>query len=168
MQFSEGQTVIHPHHGPATVTKIVERRVRDRVLHYVYLTVHGTELEVAIPLETADEIGLRAVCGREQITALLEVLAAPSDQEEQQWSRRMKANHERLRTGELLIVASLIRDMTRRSEEHGLSAGERDLLKLARRPVLAEIALSLGLSEEDATELLESAVEGRTSMSVAV
>ncbi len=160
MQFSAGQTVIHPHHGPVTVVETFERPVRGVPRRYLGLQVHRSNLRIAVPLDRTDEIGLRPVSAATQVSELLDVLRAPSDEQEETWSRRFKANQEKLRLGNLLTTAGVVRDLTRRQEERGLSYGEKDMLKHARRPVLAELALSLGLTDEDAERLLASAVLG--------
>lgn len=160
MQFVDGQTVVHPHHGPATVTGVVDRRFRDTRRRYVGLRVHRTDLDVMVPMDQAEEIGLRRVCSLAEIDEILGVLHAPTGDEEELWSRRMKANHERLRLGDLRTTAEVVRDLVRRQEAKGLSAGEKDLLRSASRPVLAELCLALSLTDEEADEALEAAVLG--------
>lgn len=158
MQFSQGQTVVHPHHGPATVTEIADRKIGATTAQYLVLQVHRTNLDIAVPVEKADEVGLRAVYGEVELRRLFEVLQAPSDEEEQSWARRLKANQEKLRNGDPLMTAGVVRDLSRRLTARGLSAGERDMLKQARRPLLAEIVLSLGVSDEQAEQMLDGAV----------
>ncbi|WP_066581667.1 CarD family transcriptional regulator [Cellulomonas timonensis] len=160
MQFSEGQTVIHPHHGPATITQMVDRTINGTSRRYVHLQVHQTSLEVAVPLDTAEEVGLRPVYAESQAHELIAVLRAPSGEQEENWSRRFKANQEKLRVGELNMTAEVVRDLTRRQEERGLSTGEKEMLQSARQPVLAELALSLSLDETEVDRLVDTAVRG--------
>lgn len=160
MQFSEGQTVVHPQHGPATVTQVFERLVRGETKSYVELQVHRVELRVSVPVDRADEIGLRAPRAATELQDLWRVLCEPTVHEEEQWSRRMKGNQERLRVGDFLITAEVVRDLTRRQETHGLSAGEKDLLKNARQPLVVELSLSLGLTDEAAEQVIDAAIRG--------
>ena len=167
MKFFDGKTVVHPHHGPAVVTGVVDRRIRDTRREYVQLRVHSTELDVMVPMDQAKEIGLRRISSTKEIDQILEALHAPSEEQSSVWSRRMKANQDKLRTGDLLVVAEVIRDLTRRQEERGLSTGEKDLLRQATRPVAAELALALGLTDEQAEAALEDAVLGENRLTVA-
>ncbi|MFD1507127.1 CarD family transcriptional regulator [Georgenia yuyongxinii] len=160
MQFSAGQVVVHPHHGPATITEITTRILRGVPTNYLSLQVHRTNLVVAVPMDKVDEVGVRAVFDRGQIESLFEVLQAASGQEEEQWSRRQKANHEKLLTGDLFAAAGVVRDLTRRLDTKGLSWGEKDMLRDARKPLLAEIALSLDLSDDEAVAALDAAIVG--------
>jgi len=98
MQFREGQTVIHPHHGPATVTQAFERLVGGASRCYVRLAVHRSDLSIAVPVDTADEVGLRPVYDEPQLQQLREVLCGPSGEEEN-WSHRFKANQDSSSSG---------------------------------------------------------------------
>ncbi|TRW43632.1 CarD family transcriptional regulator [Georgenia yuyongxinii] len=160
MQLSAGQVVVHPHHGPATVTEITTRTLRGVPTSFLSLQVHRTDLVVAVPMDKVGEVGVRAVFDRDQIASLFEILQAPTGQEEEQWSRRQKANHERLLTGDLFAAAGVVRDLTRRLDTKGLSWGEKDMLRDARKPLLAEIALSLDLSDDGAVAALDAAIAG--------
>jgi CarD family transcriptional regulator len=160
MRFTAGQTVIHPHHGPATVIEVFDRTMKGEVRHYLGLEAHRSTLRVAVPVEKVDEVGLRRVASETQARELLEVLRGPSDVMEETWSRRFKANQEKLRLGNLLVTAGVVRDLMRRETERGLSAGEKGMLRHAERPVLAELALSLSLADGEVEDLLRSTVLG--------
>lgn len=158
MQFTPGQTLVHPQHGPATVVQVVDRTVAGSVRTYVQLHVQDNNLRIAIPVDHADAVGLRPVSGPAAIAALLETLGSGASHEEAMWSRRMKANQDRLRTGDLLVVAGVVRDIARRDLDHGVSAGEKDLLRHARRPLVIELAVALEISEDDADARIDQAI----------
>lgn len=160
MQFSQGQLVIHPHHGPATVQSTMTRTIGGVERGYVELLVHRSNLTVSFPIDTADEIGIRPVLSLEQLEEILDVLQAPSEPFEKQWSRRMKGHQERLLLGDLKVTAAVVRDLLRRDLESGLSPAEKDLLKNARRPLVGEFVEALRVSDERAEELLVAAVSG--------
>lgn len=162
MQFAVGQTVVHPQHGPSTVTRLVKRSIHGVSRSYVDLQVHRTDLRVSVPVESARDVGIRPPWTAAELQDLWEVLREPTFQEEEQWSRRMKGNHEKLRLGDLLRIAEVVRDLTRRQETKGVSAGEKDLLKQARQLLAVEIGISLGLSDHDAEALLDAAILGES------
>lgn len=158
MKFHVGQTVIHPHHGPATVTKVMTRKVRGDQVEYAELEIVSSKLMVSIPVAKAEEIGIRDVAGVKELDRLAEVLSGPTVSEEPQWSRRYKANRASIATGDPLQLAAVVRDLVRRRERGSLSLGEKDLLKEASAPLLAEIALAVAVSEEDAREIMHSMI----------
>lgn len=158
MKFSEGQVIVHPHHGPPTVTAITTRVIRDEPRQYLRLEVVGSDLVVGVPVAGAEEVGVRPVLGPHALCDVLAVLAAPSSQEDAGWSRRIKANVERLRTGDVTTVAGLVRDLMRRQEDTGLSLGEKDLLRDAKAPLVTEVAVVLGVDEPAAEATIDAAV----------
>lgn len=158
MQFSEGQIVVHPHHGPCTVAGVTTRTVRGVATSYIDLAVHAKEMSICVPVHNVAEVGLRQVLDAQGLSELLEVLREPTGEEEAGWSRRFKNNVEQLRTGDLFATATVVRDLTRRQAEKGVSWGEKDLLRHARQPVVTELALALSLTEEEAEHALEEAI----------
>lgn len=160
MQFEVGKTVVHPQHGPATIVQVFQRTIRDEQQDYIELEVQRSDLKISVPVKLAEEIGIRDPRTVEELGELWEVLAAPTEHEEEQWSRRMKDNQERLRLGDLLSTAGVVRDLTRRSEAKGLSAGEKDMLRSAIQPIVVEVGLTLGISDEEAEQVLDNAIKG--------
>jgi len=158
MNFSEGQVVVHPHHGPATVTAITTRVIRGEQRQYVKLEVFQSNLVVGVPLAAAAELGVRPLLGSSGISDLFAVLSGPTGPVQSGWSRRIKEDVERLRTGNVATIAALVRDLTRRQHDKGLSLGEKNLLRDARGPLLAEVAIVLAVDEEEAAGLVDAAV----------
>lgn len=162
MRFTTGQVVVHPHHGPATVTGTFSRTVRGEEMHYLQLVVKHNALELALPVAKAEELGIRPVMSAGKVAEIFDRLTAETGFEESQWSRRIKHNVDRLNSGDVLIQAELVRDLTRRDADKGLSLGERDLLRDARRPVVDELSIVLDLPAEETLRVLEAAVTDGT------
>jgi CarD family transcriptional regulator len=160
MQYEPGQTVVHPHHGPCTVTGQLTRTIKGVDVTYLQLHVIRTGMTIAVPLDKCDEVGVRPVADRETVERLIEVLQAPSDPEEDHWSRRIKANHDKLMLGDLMVTAAVARNLARRGMDGHLSNAEKEMLRQAREPVLGELAEALRLSEDEAEELFLAAVRG--------
>lgn len=165
--LSPGQTVVHPHHGPASVRGITERKMRGERREYVELRVLRTDMEVMVPMDQVGELGLRPVSTHAEIDEVLAVLQAPTSDMPDQWSRRMKANTDKVRLGDLRVTAEVVRDLTRRQADKGISTGERDLLRDASEPILAEIGLALSLTDEQAEAALEKAILGEERVTAA-
>lgn len=161
MQFSKGQVVVHPQHGPATVEQVTSRVVQGVTRRYVSLAVHADGMTVALPVEVAEEVGVRPVMDPAHVREVLGVLVAESEPFDKVWSRRQKNNTERLRSGDLPQIAALVRDLTRRNDEKPISYGEGNLVREGLELLAAELAIVLRVSEERAVELVESAVRDR-------
>lgn len=153
MSFHEGQIIVHPHHGPALVRSIRTRGINE--IRYLVLEIRSSKLIDWVPLEKADSIGLRPVMSREELEKVFDVLRAPADAEQPQWSKRFKENTELLSTGDLMDTARVVRNLTLRERNKGLSRAEQDMLREARKPLLTELTVSLGISEEAAAVMVE-------------
>ncbi|WP_341392840.1 CarD family transcriptional regulator [Arthrobacter sp. G119Y2] len=154
MPLSKGQILVHPHHGPAVVDSFqIHPRLQKEC---VVLEVQASHLLVWVPVDQVERVGLRPVLDPAGLEALFQVLKAPAEQEDTQWSRRFKDNTERLATGDPLVIAAVVRNLMLRNAAAGLSQAERDMLRQARKPLLTEISLALGISEDDAGVQLDS------------
>ena len=158
MNYFPGQVLVHPHHGPATVAKIATRKVGKSQKRYLKLDVHDAELSVGIPLEQAEEMGVRPLLDADGLREIFDVLLAPTGEKEKVWSRRVKRSADQLRSGDIRIIAGLIRDLTRWNEEKRLSFGEAKTLRDALTPFVAEVALVLAVDEEEASAVVDAAV----------
>lgn len=165
VQLIPGQKVIHPQHGPAEVLGLTERSIKGNAITYVQLRICENGLEIMVPMSKVEEVGIRAVAGRAMLDELAEVLTAPSGQIEQQWARRYKAQKMEAASGDPMRIAAVVRDLLRRREDKGMSQAERELLREASAPLLAEIALAVDTTEDKARGVLRALVlEGTTAV----
>ncbi|MDQ6875474.1 MAG: CarD family transcriptional regulator [Actinomycetota bacterium] len=155
MTFTVGETVVYPHHGAALIEAIETRLVKGEERLYLVLKVAQGDLTVRVPAENAEFVGLRDVVGKEGLDEVFEVLRAPHTEEPTNWSRRYKANVEKIQSGNVNKVAEVVRDLWRRDRERGLSAGEKRMLSKARQILVSELALAEGTNEDKAELLLD-------------
>src|SRR5699024_4659761 len=116
------------------------------------------DLVVSIPLERTEESGLRPVLDADSWQEVFDILAGPGEPEISNWSRRIEANTARLRICEVTTIGGLVRDLTRREQDKGLSFGERNLLREALEPLAAETAIALSVKPEEVEEMIEAAI----------
>ena len=133
MTFKVGDTVVYPHHGAARIEEIETRTIKGAEMTYLVLKVDKGDLTVRVPADNAELVGVRDVVGQEGLERVFEVLRAPHTEEPTNWSRRYKANLEKLASGDVNKVAEVVRDLWRRDQERGLSAGEKRMLAKARQ-----------------------------------
>lgn len=158
MNLQPGHTVVHPHHGPATVVSTMTRTMRGEEVEYVNLELTDGKLQVSVPAASLEDIGIRELASEADLRSLAEVLAGPSGHQEAQWSRRIKACREEVASGDPVRLARVVRDLVRRGETTALGTAEKDLLRQATAPLVAEIALSRGVPQEVADEVIRAMV----------
>jgi len=155
MIFEVGETVVYPHHGAVTIIEIKHRLIRGEERMYLKLAVADGDLVIEVPADNVDLVGVRDVIGPEGLDAVFDVLRAPDIDEPTNWSRRYKANVEKLASGNVIKVSEVVRDLWRRDRQHGLSAGEKRMLAKARQVLVAELALAEKTDEEQASHVLD-------------
>jgi CarD family transcriptional regulator len=155
MVFKVGETVVYPHHGAAVIEAIKTRVIKGEEKIYLVLKVAQGDLTIEVPSANAEIVGVRDVVGQEGLDHVFEVLRAPHTEEPTNWSRRYKANVEKLASGDVNKVAEVVRDLWRRDRERGLSAGEKRMLSKARQILVSELALAEGTNEDKAEVLLD-------------
>ncbi|NCD20992.1 MAG: CarD family transcriptional regulator, partial [Actinobacteria bacterium] len=147
---------VYPHHGAALIEDIRTRKIRGEEKLYLRLRVAQGDLTIEVPAENVDIVGVRDVVGKEGLERVFEVLRAEYTEEPTNWSRRYKANVEKIASGDVIKVAEVVRDLSRRESNRGLSAGEKRMLAKARQILESEIALAENASEEQAKERINS------------
>ena len=155
MTFSVGDTVVYPHHGAALIESIEMREIGGQERKYLVLRVAQGDLTVRVPADNVDLVGVRDVVSQEGLDHVFEVLRQPYTEEPTNWSRRYKANLEKLASGDVIKVAEVVRDLWRRDQDRGLSAGEKRMLAKARQILVSELALAEKKDEDEGEVILD-------------
>jgi CarD family transcriptional regulator len=155
MTFNVGDTVVYPHHGAAVIEALETRTIKGQAREYLVLRVAQGDLTVRVPADNIDLVGVRDVVNQEGLDRVFNVLRQPYTEEPTNWSRRYKANLEKLASGDVIKVAEVVRDLWRRERERGLSAGEKRMLAKARQILVSELALAEKTNEDKAEAILD-------------
>jgi CarD family transcriptional regulator len=155
MKFVVGETVVYPHHGAAKIVEVADKTLRGETKTYLQLKVAQGELTIWVPAENVEMVGVRDVIDKKGVEQVFGVLRAEFIEEPTNWSRRYKANLEKLASGDVVKVSEVVRDLWRRDQDRGLSAGEKRMLVEARQILVSELALAKKTDEEKASALLD-------------
>ncbi|MCU1425714.1 MAG: CarD family transcriptional regulator [Microbacteriaceae bacterium] len=156
MIFEVGEVVVYPHHGAATITKVTTRSIKGEDKTYITLTVIGSTLSIELPVDNVELVGVRDVIDSAGVEAVYDVLRGEAEEEATNWSRRFKANTEKMGSGDVYRVSEVVRDLWRRDQRAVLSAGEKHMLIKSRQIIVSELSLAQGSSEADAIATLDA------------
>ena len=162
MPFEVGDKVVYPHHGAATIERL--EKVSDPLgvrRDYLVLRLAYGELTLKVPADNAAEIGLRDVINDEEVEEVFAVLRKREARMPTNWSRRFKNHVEKLKSGDIYQVAEVVRNLTIRERDKGLSAGEKRMLGKARQILVSELTFALNV-DEDTAEMKLDEVLGKT------
>ena len=155
MKFEVGETVVYPHHGAAEIIEVSKKTVRGESQTSLKLRVAQGDLIIQVPAANVEMVGVRDVIDKKGVKQVFDVLRAEFVEEPTNWSRRYKANLEKLASGDVVKVSEVVRDLWRRDQDRGLSAGEKRMLAKARQILISELALARKVDEEKASAELD-------------
>ncbi|GGD05875.1 CarD family transcriptional regulator [Nocardioides daphniae] len=156
MTYTVGETVVYPNHGAAVIEDIEMRTIKGEDRQYLVLRIVAQQdLVVRVPSNNLDLVGVRDVVDRDGLDRVFDILRASHVEEPTNWSRRYKANLEKLHSGDVMKVSEVVRDLWRRERDRGLSAGEKRMLAKARQILVSELALAEKTNEDKAEAILD-------------
>ena len=153
--FSVGDLVVHPMHGAGVIDAIVREKVAGSTQDYYVFKMPVGGLVLKIPTDNCGSIGVRALSTAAQIEEIFHKIPSLPVEINSNWNRRYRENMERIKSGNLLEVARVIKTLMRRDKQRGLSNGERKMLHSAKQILLSELVLA----EDSGYEELEKRVE---------
>ncbi len=157
-KFAVGDKVVYPHHGAATIEKLEEKTAFGQTRDYFILRIAYGDMTVSVPADNTEGVGLREVINDEEVEEVFAVLGKKEARMPTNWSRRYKNHIEKLKSGDIYQVAEVVRNLSLRDTDKGLSAGEKRMLGNARRILVSELSFALNVDEEEAEKRLAEAL----------
>lgn len=153
--YEIGDKVVYPHHGAGKITNKEEREVLGQTREYLTIQILYNEMTVRVPTENADKAGLRKVIGEEEVEAVLAVLRDDGTQMPKNWNRRFKHNRDKIKTGDIFELAEVVRNLSIRDLDKGLSTGEKQMFGRAKKILASELMYARDMEEEQAVDFLD-------------
>ena len=140
--FKIGDRIAHPMHGAGVIDKIEEKKINGTVRKYYILNIPVGGMVVMIPTESTEAIGVRPIVTADIAEKIINSLSKIESDMTQNWNRRYRENMLRIKSGDLIEVAKVIKGLMERDSQKGLSTGERKMLHSAKQIFISEIVLS--------------------------
>jgi len=154
--YQIGDKIVHPMHGAGVIDRIVEEKISGKLVSFYVFKMPISGLTLKIPVENSEMIGIRSISPMEAIEAVIEQIPQLSVDMTANWNHRYRENMERIKSGDLLEVAGVIKALMHRDSERGLSNGERKMLHSAKQILISEIVLSESVAYPDAEARVNS------------
>ncbi len=153
--YKVGDKVVYPHHGAGTVVKKEKREVLGEKREYLTIKILHNDMTVNVPSENAEKVGLRKVIGEDGVKVVLKALTSGGTQMPKNWNRRFKHNRDKMKTGDILELAEVVRNLSLRDNEKGLSTGEKQMFVKAKKILASELMYAKAMDEDQAAEWLD-------------
>ena len=155
--FNVGDKIVYPMHGAGTIDAIEEKDILGEKQNYYIIKMPG-EVKVMVPIAKAEEVGVRNVINKAEAGKVLEVLEANETEMSNNWNKRYKENMEKMKSGSIYEVADVVRNLSYKQKEKGLSTGEKKMLNNAKQILVSELVLAEHASENEVENLVENKI----------
>ena len=158
--FNVGDKIVYPMHGAGVIETIEERSILDEKQSYYIIKMPG-EVKVMVPTAKAEEIGVRNIIDKETAGKVINVLEQDSTEMSMKWNKRYRDNVEKMKSGDIFEVADIVRNLSFKQKDKGLSTTEKKMLLNAKQILVSELVLA----ESKGKDEIESLVENKINMS---
>ncbi len=167
--FKVGDKVVYPHHGAGTVVKKEQREVLGQKREYLTIKILHNDMTVNVPCENAEAVGLRRVIDEQMVEKVLKALQGSGTVMPKNWNRRFKHNRDKMKTGDIFELAEVVRNLSLRDHEKGLSTGEKQMFVKAKKILASELMYAKAMDEAEAgvwlDEVLSTVANGKKKSS---
>jgi len=161
-KFQKGELVIHPIHGPGIIEAIEEKKILNTSCHYYILKLMRDSVEkIMIPVTTAKKLGIRRPETKERVEEAIDILKTEPEHKIEKitnWSSAYRQNMNRIKTGDILEIARVLKLLWERNKEKPLGLKDEDMMNSAKKLLVYELALTKNLKESEAEVIIEEAL----------
>ena len=154
--YKVGDKVVYPHHGAGTVVKKETREVLGEKREYLTIQILHNDMTVNVPAENAEAVGLRKVINEDTVKEVVKALTGNGTTMPKNWNRRFKHNRDKMKTGDIFELAEVVRNLSLRDRDKGLSTGEKQMFVKAKKILISELMYAKGMDEEETAEWLDA------------
>ncbi|HPW99326.1 MAG TPA: CarD family transcriptional regulator [Sedimentibacter sp.] len=156
--FNLGDKVVYPMHGAGVIETMESKEILGEIRNYYVLKMPIGEMKLMIPVDNVNNIGLRNIIDKKTVEEVYNVLKQEAEINDSNWNKRYRDNMTKMKTGDIFEVAEVVRDLTYRDKEKGLSTGEKKMLVSAKQMLISEITLSTGTDSREIQEYMEEII----------
>ena len=155
--FKIGDKIVYPMHGAGVIETIEERSILDETQSYYIIKMPG-EVKVMVPTAKAEEIGVRNIIDKETAGKVINVLEQDSTEMSMKWNKRYRDNVEKMKSGDIFEVADIVRNLSFKQKDKGLSTTEKKMLLNAKQILVSELVLAESKDKEEVEALVENKI----------
>lgn len=155
--FNVGDYIVYPMHGAGTIDAIEEKDILGQKQTYYILKMPG-EVKVMVPTDKAEEIGVREIIDKTSADKVFKILEEDKTEMSMNWNKRYRDNMEKMKSGDIYELADVVRNLSFKQKEKGLSTGEKKMLTNAKQILVSELVLAENASKDEVEGLIENKI----------
>lgn len=155
--FNVGDKIVYPMHGAGVIDAIEEKDILGEKQAYYILKMLG-EVKVMVPTAKAEEIGVRSIIDKSSAEKVFRVLESDETEMSMNWNKRYRDNMDKMKSGDIYKVADVVRNLSFKQKEKGLSTGEKKMLNNAKQILVSELVLTEHSTKDEIEQMVESKI----------
>lgn len=155
--FNVGDYIVYPMHGAGTIDAIEEKDILGEKQSYYILKMPG-EVKVMVPTSKAEQIGVRNVIDKTSADKVFEILEEDQTEMSMNWNKRYRDNMDKMKSGDIYEVADVVRNLSFKQKEKGLSTGEKKMLNNAKQILISELVLAEHVSQSEIEKIVDNKI----------
>ncbi|MBR5156601.1 MAG: CarD family transcriptional regulator [Clostridia bacterium] len=159
MKYGIGDKIVYPMHGAGIIEAIEEREIMGVLQKYYIMKMPIGDMRVMIPMNNAEEIGIRDVIDETEADRVLKEFKECRNDMDPNWNKRYRENMSRIKSGDIYEVVRVVKNLMFRDKSRGLSTGERKMLNSAKQILVSELVVAKSLSQGDIEYMMNEIVE---------
>ncbi len=156
--FNIGDKVVYPMHGAGIIEGIEEKDILGEKQNYYIIKMPG-EVKVMVPTAKAADVGVRDIIDSSTANNVFKVLETNSTEMSASWNKRYRDNMDKIKSGDIYEVADVVRNLSFKQKEKGLSTGEKKMLLNAKQILVSELTLAENSKKEEIEEMVNSKID---------
>jgi CarD family transcriptional regulator len=156
--FKKGDVAVYPAHGVGTIEAIEKKTISGKEQKFYIMKIMGNGMTIMVPTDNVKQVGLRGIISDKEVKKVYNILKAKKNAsiESQTWNRRYREYMDRIKTGSVFEVASVLRDLFLLKVGKDLSFGERRMMDIAKTLLVKELSIVQEMPEEHVEKKIES------------
>ena len=161
--YNVGDKVVYPMHGAGVIDSIEEKEILGEKQSYYILKMPG-EVKVMVTISTAEQHGIRNVIDKNEAERVINVLEQDETEMEKNWNKRYRDNMDKMKSGDIYEIADVVRNLSFKQKEKGLSTGEKKMLHNAKQILVSELVLAEHATQDEVEELVDNKINTSFAM----
>ena len=155
--FNVGDKIVYPMHGAGVIDAIEEKDILGEKQAYYILKMPG-EVKVMVPTAKAEEIGVRSIIDKSSAEKVFRVLESDETEMSMNWNKRYRDNMDKMKSRDIYKVADVVRNLSFKQKEKGLSTGEKKMLNNAKQILVSELVLTEHATQDEIEQMVDSKI----------
>lgn len=161
--FRANDYVVYPSHGVGKVISIEKQEVAGFALEMFVINFEKDKMTLRVPTEKAESVGMRPLSTPDVVGKAMTVLKGRARVKRAMWSRRAQEYEQKINSGDLIMIAEVVRDLHRNDDQREQSYSERQLYEAALERLTREVAVVDGVGEDAAQRKVDEVLESRAA-----